>query len=262
MGAALPAPPLVRVADAHGNPVAGAAVQWTVSAGGGTVSPAAGTTDEAGLARTAWTLGTVPGVNTVQARHAEAPGSLAVFHATAVPGPPAALGKLAGESQSAPAGSALAAPLAVRVTDRFGNPLGGVAVGWSAGAGGGTLDPAVAATGSDGIASARWVLGAATLRQTAGAAVAGLAPAVFGATATSGVDVAALRVTPATATVQAGTYLPVSVAMVDAAGEEIGPSPGARWLTQSRWSPGSTSPRASPGGCSGSGRGPPRSPPP
>lgn len=232
VGAALPGQPVVRVADANGNPVAGAAVQWTVSAGGGTVSPAAGRTDEAGLARAAWTLGTVPGVNTVQARNADVPGSLAVFHATAVPGPPAVLGKVAGDGQSGPAGAALPTSLTVRVTDRYGNPLGGVPVGWSAGAGGGGMDPPGASTGPDGIASARWTLGTATLRQAASAAVAGLAPVAFGATATSGVEVAALRVTPSTATVQVGTPLPLSVAMVDAAGEEIGPSPGVRWLSQ------------------------------
>jgi hypothetical protein len=232
VGGALPAPSVVRVADAHGNPVAGAAVDWTVSAGGGTVSPAAARTDAAGLARATWTLGTVPGSNTLQARTVEAPGSLAVFHATASPGPPAALGKVAGDGQSGPAGNPLPAALAVRLTDRYGNPLGGVAVAWSATAGGGSMDPASASTNPEGIASARWVLGTATIRQAAGAAVGGLASAPFGATATSGVEVAALKVTPSTPTMQVGTRLPLSVAMVDAAGEEIGPWPGGRWLSQ------------------------------
>jgi protocatechuate 3,4-dioxygenase beta subunit len=231
VGAALPGTLTVRVADALGNPVPGAPVEWTVTAGGGTVSPA-GRTDEAGVARAAWTLGTVPGANTLQARNAAAQGSLAVFRATAVPGPPAVLGRVAGDGQSAAAGSALPAALTVRVADRFGNPVGGVAVGWAAGAGGGTLDPAAVATSPDGVASARWILGTATLRQTASAAVAGLAPAGFGATATSGVEVAALRVTPSAPTMQVGTRLPLSVAMVDAAGEEIGPWPGGRWLSQ------------------------------
>jgi len=231
VGAALPASPAVRVADANGNPVAGAAVQWAVSAGGGTVSPAAGTTDDAGLARAAWTLGTAPGVNTVQARSADVPASLAVFHATAVAGPPAALGRVAGDGQSAPAGSAVPAALAVRVADRYGNPLGGVAVAWSAAAGGGALDPAGAATGPDGIASARWTLGAATVHQAAHAAAGGLSPVAFGATATSGVEVAALRVTPSAATVQVGSMQTLVVTQVDAAGAELGTAPGARWTS-------------------------------
>lgn len=231
VGAAAPARPAVRVADANGNPVAGAAVQWTVSAGGGTVSPAEGRTDEAGLASAAWTLGTTPGVNTLQARGADVPASLAVFHATAVPGPPAALARVAGEGQSAPAGSALPAALAVRVTDRYGNPLGGVAVGWSAAAGGGALDPAGAATGPDGTASARWTLGAATVQQAAYAAVGGLGPVAFGATATSGVEVAALRVTPASATVQVGSMQTLVVTQVDAAGTELGTAPAVRWTS-------------------------------
>ncbi|MET0399179.1 MAG: Ig-like domain-containing protein [Longimicrobiaceae bacterium] len=231
VGAALPTSPVVRIADANGNPVAGAAVQWTVSAGGGTVAPAAGTTDEAGLARAAWTLGTAPGVNTVQARSADVPASLAVFHATAVAGPPATLGRVAGDGQSASAGSALPAALAVRVADRFGNPLGGVAVGWSAAAGGGALDPASSATGPDGVASARWTLGAATVHQAAHAAVGGLAPVAFGATATSGVEVAALRVTPAAATVQVGSMQTLVVTQVDAAGADLGTAPAVRWTS-------------------------------
>ncbi|HEV2147922.1 MAG TPA: Ig-like domain-containing protein, partial [Longimicrobiaceae bacterium] len=231
VGGALPGQPAVRMADAHGNPIAGATVEWRVTVGGGTVSPASGRTDDSGLARTAWTLGTVPGSNTLQALSPEAPGSLAVFRATASPGAPAVVAKLAGEGQSGPAGSALPAALTVRVTDRYGNPLGGIAVGWSATAGGGTLDPPAASTGPDGTASARWTLGAATLRQTAHAAVGGVAPAQFGATASSGVELAELRISPAAPTMYVGSFQRFTVTHHDAAGAEIPQAWSIRWLT-------------------------------
>jgi hypothetical protein len=51
----------VRVLDGYGNPVPGAAVQWTVSGGGG-VSPAMSQTDASGVARTQWVLGPLEGV--------------------------------------------------------------------------------------------------------------------------------------------------------------------------------------------------------
>lgn len=45
----------LQVTDQFGNPVSGAAVTWTTS--NGSVSPTAGITNAAGLARTQWTLG-------------------------------------------------------------------------------------------------------------------------------------------------------------------------------------------------------------
>ncbi|MEO8336561.1 MAG: Ig-like domain-containing protein [bacterium] len=54
---ALAAPIVVRLDDAFGNPVNGGAVQFSVNAGGGSVNPTSGTTNAAGTATTAWTLG-------------------------------------------------------------------------------------------------------------------------------------------------------------------------------------------------------------
>ena len=47
----------IRVTDSFGNAVQGVAVNFTVTAGGGTVSPATATGDSIGIARTRWTLG-------------------------------------------------------------------------------------------------------------------------------------------------------------------------------------------------------------
>lgn len=70
-GAELPEPLVARVQDRHGEPVAGVAVTWTVTSGGGSIDPATGTTDAAGVVTTRWTLGTEPGEQTVRATAAE-----------------------------------------------------------------------------------------------------------------------------------------------------------------------------------------------
>jgi len=63
----LPAPLVVRLVDAQGNPVPAAAVSWVVGSGGGSVSPATTPTDSDGLASATLTLGEAAGVNTVSA---------------------------------------------------------------------------------------------------------------------------------------------------------------------------------------------------
>jgi hypothetical protein len=101
------------------------------------------------------------------------------------PPPEAALLAMAGgNSQSAPAGQALANPIGVLVTDDNGDPVGGVTVAWSA-ADGGSVSPSSMATGDDGRASATWTLGPAAGPQTATATVDGLegSPVQFTATA-------------------------------------------------------------------------------
>jgi alpha-tubulin suppressor-like RCC1 family protein len=83
--AALPQPLTVVALGADGEPVAGAVVQFTVSANGGSVSPSSATTDAQGRASTTWTLGTAAGGHTVTAR---AGGATAEFTAAADAGPP------------------------------------------------------------------------------------------------------------------------------------------------------------------------------
>ncbi len=48
MGAALPRSLAVRVVDRHGGGVAGVAVQWVVTGGGGSLAPVSASTDAAG----------------------------------------------------------------------------------------------------------------------------------------------------------------------------------------------------------------------
>lgn len=58
VGAALTDSLAVKVTDAFDNPVAGASVTWSATAGGGSLSPTTSATDATGQAKTRWTLGT------------------------------------------------------------------------------------------------------------------------------------------------------------------------------------------------------------
>jgi hypothetical protein len=64
--------------------------------------------------------------------------------------------------ETATVGRALATPFEVRVTDAAGAPVAGATVSWAVAAGGGTLSSATSTSGSNGVASVRWVPGTAT----------------------------------------------------------------------------------------------------
>jgi hypothetical protein len=67
VNAVLSVPLAVRVTATDGAPVAGITVSWAVTSGGGSVSPTTSVTDADGVAETTWTLGPVPGQQTVTA---------------------------------------------------------------------------------------------------------------------------------------------------------------------------------------------------
>ncbi len=67
-GARLANPLVVEVIDENDDPVSGVTVNFAVTAGGGSVSPASATTNNSGRAQTRLTLGDAPGDNTVTAR--------------------------------------------------------------------------------------------------------------------------------------------------------------------------------------------------
>jgi hypothetical protein len=81
-GATLPVDPSVKVTDAHGNPVDDVAVTFAVSSGGGSITGANRTTNDAGIAVVgSWTLGVFAGTNTLTATVVGLPP--ATFTATA-----------------------------------------------------------------------------------------------------------------------------------------------------------------------------------
>ena len=78
LGAALTQPLVVEVVDGAGKPVSGVPVSWAVN-GGGSVSPATGTTDAAGKVTTTWTLATTIGVQVATATSTQITGVSASF---------------------------------------------------------------------------------------------------------------------------------------------------------------------------------------
>ena len=66
-GNALASPFVVEVQDEDGEPLAGHTVTFAVTAGGGSLSETSATADEDGRAQTTLTLGSAPGVNSVEA---------------------------------------------------------------------------------------------------------------------------------------------------------------------------------------------------
>ncbi|UCG87829.1 MAG: beta-propeller fold lactonase family protein, partial [Gemmatimonadota bacterium] len=132
---------------------------------------------------------------------------------------PAELLIVAGNSQTANAGSAVATQPAVLVSDGGGNPVGGVPVTFTVSLGGGTITDSVQVTGADGLAT----LGSWTLGTTAGpnaltASVAGLS-AEFDATGVPGpADLDRSTITLSDDTVAAGSGAVLGLVVRDAFG--------------------------------------------
>jgi hypothetical protein len=176
-------PPEFVVRDAHGNPVPGVTVAFTVLAGDGSVEPDSIVSDGQGRAAVArWTLGTTAGPNTLAARVADLPmGTVAVTGTAAAP---ASLQSVAGQDQDGEVGAPVATSPAVRVLDGYGNPVPGVAVAFTVVEGGGAVSHAVNTTDDAGIADVSWWrLGAMVGANTLSATLPGIEPVLFTARA-------------------------------------------------------------------------------
>jgi hypothetical protein len=181
-GTTLTTPPEVRLTDAEGRPVQGAGVAWTVTAGGGSVSPATYTTDAGGRAVTVWTLGPAAGANALTATVAGVGSVTFGADARAGTGVMGGAVKEYGDEQFGTPGKKLDISATVRVTDTAGFPLPGAAVSWAVASGGGSIGYRAETTGTDGLANAEWILGPDAGRQTLSARV-GDTTLVFSATA-------------------------------------------------------------------------------
>ena len=169
-GSALLSPPTFVVRDASGKALGGIAVTIAVGEGGGTLRNPPTRTASGPTSVGQWTLGTRSGRNTLIVTV----GNLApaTIEATALPGPPAEIRASVGNNQVALAGDVVEESLGALVVDRFGNPVPQQTVRFDAILGGGSVTPATAVTGADGIASGvRWRLGSRLATQTARAAI-------------------------------------------------------------------------------------------
>jgi hypothetical protein len=187
-GAELASPLVVKVLDRRGQPLSNQRVAFSLGAEvpGAAISPDTAETGGDGMAEARWVLGSASGTQTAVARVVGADGLEVTFNASVDAASSSRVEMVSGDDQAAQAGTALSDPLIVRVTDHLGNPLGGVAVAWSAQQG--SVSPTSTLTGEDGQAATSWMLGSSTGSQSASASSPGLqgSPIAFTATATSG----------------------------------------------------------------------------
>ncbi|MDH4044993.1 MAG: Ig-like domain-containing protein, partial [Gemmatimonadota bacterium] len=215
--------PSVKVTDAQGNAVPNAPVNFAVTQGGGSVTPATRLTDSAGVVRVdSWTLGPAVGINTLTARVDTLTPVL--FTATATgPGGAYSMTLNAGNGQTVLAGTAVPIPPSVIVRDTANAPLAGVPVRFAVTGGNGTIGDTLPVTDAGGIASpGTWTLGAPGLN-TITASLAGLPDVGFQATAIVGPPANLVIVSGNAQTDTAGQALalPLVVEVRDSAGNPV-----------------------------------------
>lgn len=171
-------------ADSNLVPLAKATFDWHSSDTGAVVVTAAGLA-RARVAREAAVTATIDGHS-----------ATAVVTVTA--SAPMMIQKLAGDGQTGPAAEALSQSLVVRLVDAYGNPVSHMQVNWRPGAGNGTIAADSLVSDGDGVARARWTLGARNGSQSVVAFTAGYAglPPVFLATATPNATITGAVVAP------------------------------------------------------------------
>ena len=147
----------VQLRDAFANPIVGSAIAFSVTTGGGSVSPTSVVTNANGRARARWTLGTAVGVQTARAQLAGVPAVFAAFGATGVPGAPVRLEIVTEPAATQIAGAAIAPAIGVRAVDAVGATVtsftGTVTLALAANAGATTPTGVLATAAVAGIAS-------------------------------------------------------------------------------------------------------------
>lgn len=177
----------VRVRDSQNRNVQNARVNWSVTAGGGSVSTATTTTDSNGEASVVLTAGSNAGDNTVSASVDGTSLTPATFTIRGVAA--ASATKFGGDNQMARISQPLAAPFTLRVTASDGGPVPNLPVSWQVAGGGGTLSATSTTTDADGRASVVLTLGSTPVANSVSATAGGLGAQTFDATATTPVGV-------------------------------------------------------------------------
>ncbi len=222
-GTALPQPIVVRLTSRRGRAVDGQLVTFR-AVDGGAASPDTARSDADGRARTSWTLGDIPGCQTLLARVERLDSALAI---TAMAEPAAANTRLTAVTQavSGVAGMALDQAVAVRVTDSSGRALTGIPVAWTA-VDGTVNAPDDQRTDSLGEARAHWTLGQRAGTQRLRARIAaghGIQPVTFTAHARSGTPFAVMVIAGDRQRASAGKPLHQTIVLrvVDAHGNGV-----------------------------------------
>jgi len=190
-GTALPESLAVIVRDQSGAVMAGVNVTFTITAGGGSVSPASRTTDAGGIAKTRRTLGPNAGTQTVNA----SAGSLTPVQFSAVSQISGAVN--IASTTTGPltdtVGAVKAESITVLVTDQNAAPVQGVTVAWTST--GGSVSAASVPTSATGLSKVRFTYGNGATSQTARATVTGLvgSPVTVTLNATAGTAVTIVK---------------------------------------------------------------------
>jgi len=150
--------PTVLITNAAGHPIEGVSVTFVLFGGDGSIAGEPVMTNAQGTARlSAWILGRKSRVYSVVARSQTLE---AQFNATAVPGFPAAIDKIAGNNQIASGFTSAPLRPTVQVNDEFGNGVSGVSVSFTITSGGGRLEYDTGVTDGSGAASpGMWTVG-------------------------------------------------------------------------------------------------------
>jgi hypothetical protein len=163
VGEPLPAQVVVVLHDETGAPSAGQRVAFVQDAGGNDAfKPDTVLTNDQGQASTQWWLGTTPGGYSAVARvvsDADSTAPAVVLTAAALVGSPDTVRATSPTTQLGHRGEPVGESPAVVVVDRFGNPIPGALVEWSADEGNGELGAQETATAADGTSSVTWTLG-------------------------------------------------------------------------------------------------------
>ena len=228
-GLALAEAVVVEVTDAGGTPVEDVMVVFAPAAGDGSADPDTAATNADGRARTAWTLGDHPGMQSLTASVAGTGRPSVRVAATALTPEETAdsVRIVSGDRQSVLQGRTLPNPVVVLVLDDAGEPVEGARVAFTPAQGDGSADPDTAATNADGRARTTWTLGdhAGAQRLAATVAVADGPSVQVAATALAPEEVAAaLRIVSGDRqSVLQGQALPnpVVVLVLDDAGEPV-----------------------------------------
>ncbi len=152
--------PQVIVEDKFNNPVSGHSVTFSVTGGGGSVSPTGGVvTDANGHATLAsWTLGTASGTNnnmiSALAAGSGITGNPVSISATATADAPDTLRIVSGDGQTAITGTNVLNAPTVVVVDQFGNDVAGRTVTFATS--GGSVGSTSVVTGATGQAQTTW----------------------------------------------------------------------------------------------------------
>jgi hypothetical protein len=213
-----------QLVDAANDPVAVAGRQVTWSASEGAFAPVVSTTDANGVATADYTAGTVAGTTHVLTAVDELSMTGSSAPLLVIAGAPASLTAHAGDGQSAQAGTAVAVPPAVRVSDAYGNSVEGAMVTFTVSAGGGAVADATSATDAGGVATVgSWILGNTQGANTLSAASGDLPAVTFNATATAGAATGLAMQTQPSGAAQAGIVFgqQPSVQLVDAFGNAV-----------------------------------------